>query len=163
VTAVTGAPPDTPVPEAVPVPLLSPALVPRVLFPALRACYGAALLCATGPVLGLATGQPPGQRARTVARILGARHLAQAVLTAWRPRPAVLLAGAGIDACHSASMLAVAAANPRMRRAGMADALAAAAFTAAGSLVSSGPGGGTSPRAAATAGPPPPGSPPARR
>jgi hypothetical protein len=80
------------VPEAVPAPLLSPALVPRVLFPAARACYGAALLCAPGLALGLAT----GQRARAVARILGALHLAQAVRTLWRPRPAVFLAGAGI-------------------------------------------------------------------
>jgi hypothetical protein len=154
---VTGAPPDVPVPEAVPAPLLSPALVPGVLFPALRACYGVALLCAPGPALRLATGQPPGPRGRTVARVLGVRHLAQAVLTAWRPRREVLLAGAGIDACHCASMLALAAADPRMRRAGFADALAAAAFTATGALINSGPGGGTSPRAAAGAGPPPPG------
>ncbi len=158
-----GAPPDAPVPEALPGPLLSPALLPRVLFPAIRACYGAALLCAPGAVLGLATGRPPSQRARTVLRVLGARHLAQAVLTAWRPRPAVLLAGAGVDACHSASMLALAAADPPMRPAGIADAIAAAAFTATGALVSSGPGGGTSPRAAAAAGRLPPGSPPARR
>ncbi len=139
-TATTGAPPDAPIPEAVPAPLLSPAILPRVLFPAARACYGLALLCAPGPLLGLATGQPPSQRARAVARVLGARHLAQAVLTAWRPRPAVLLAGAGVDACHSASMLALAAAGPRMRRAGIADALTAAAFTATGALTGTRPG-----------------------
>jgi hypothetical protein len=145
VTAVKGAgegggtPPDAPVPEAVPAPLLSPALLPCVLLPAFRACYGMALLCAPGPLLGLATGQPPGQRARIVIRVLGARHLAQAVLTAWRPRPAVLLAGAGVDACHSVSMLALAAADPPMRRAGLADALAAAVFTAAGALTGARP------------------------
>ena len=121
-------------PEAVPAPLLSPALISRVLFPAVRACYGAALLCAPGLALGLATGQAPSQRARSVARILGARHLAQAVLTLWRPRPAVFLAGAGIDACHAASMLALAVADPRMRRAGIADAVAATAFTATGAI-----------------------------
>lgn len=134
----TSLPPAAPVPEAVPAPLLCPAPVPRVLFPAARACYGAALLCAPGLALGLATGQAPGQRARMVARILGARHLAQAVLTLWRPRPAVFLAGAGIDACHAASMLALAVADPRMRRAGIADAAIAAAFTATGALTGAG-------------------------
>ena len=134
----TSLPPSTPVPEAVPSPLLSPAVVPRVLFPAARACYGVALLCAPGVMLGLATGEAPSQRARTVARILGARHLAQAALTLWRPRPAVLFAGAGIDACHAASMAALAAWDPRMRRAGIADAVAAAAFTATGALTGAG-------------------------
>ena len=147
----TSLPPATPVPEAVPAPLLHPAL-PRVLFPAARACYGAALLCAPGLALGLATGQAPSQRARTVARILGGRHLAQAVLTLWRPRPAVFLAGAGIDACHAASMLALAAADPRMRRAGIADAAAAAAFTATGALT--GAGAGAASAAVASARPP---------
>ena len=78
----------------------------------------------------------PSRRARSVARILGARHLAQAVLTLWRPRPAVFLAGAGIDACHAVSMVALAAWDPRMRRAGIADA--AAAFTATGALTGAG-------------------------
>jgi hypothetical protein len=131
---VTGMPPDAPVPEAIPAPLLSPVLLARILFPAARACYGTALLCAPGLALGLATGQAPDRRARTVARVLGARHLAQAVLTLCRPRPAVFLAGAGIDACHAASMLALAAAGSHMRRAEIADAFAAAAFTAAGAL-----------------------------
>src|SRR5207248_7968566 len=127
-----GAPPTAPVPEAVPAPLLSPALVPRVLFPAARACYGAALLCAPGLALGLCTGEASSARARTVVRILGARHLAQAVLTMWRPRRAVFAAGTGIDGCHVVSMLALAAADPRLRRAGLADAAAAAASTAVG-------------------------------
>jgi hypothetical protein len=131
-------PPTTPVPEAVPAPLLSPDLVPRVLFPAARACYGAALLCAPGLALGLCTGQASSQRARAVVRFLGARHLAQAVLTLWRPRQVVLLAGAGIDACHAASMLALAARDRRMRRAGIADAAAAAAFAATGALTGAG-------------------------
>jgi len=56
----------------------------------------------------------------------------------WRPRPAVFLAGAGIDACHAVSMVALAAWDPRMRRAGIADAVAAAAFTATGALTGAG-------------------------
>ena len=136
----TSLPPTTPVPEAVPAPLLSPALVSRVLFPAARACYGAALLCAPGLALGLCTGRESSQRARAVVRILGARHLAQAVLTLWRPSPAVLLSGAGIDACHAASMLALAVAEPQLRTAGIADCAAATAFTATGALAGAGAG-----------------------
>jgi hypothetical protein len=127
-----GLPPTAPVPEAVPAPLLSRNLIPRLLFPAARACYGAALLSAPGLALGLCTGEASSQRARAVVRILGARHLAQAVLTLWQPRRKVLAAGAGIDGCHAASMLALAAADPGLRRAGLADAVAATAFTAAG-------------------------------
>ena len=102
--------------------------------------------------IGRATGHANSQRACTVARILGARHLAQAVLTLWRPRPAVLLAGAGIDACHAASMLALAAADPRVRRAGIADAVTAAAFTATGALT--GASAGAASAAVASARPP---------
>lgn len=132
-----GLPPTAPVPEAVPDPLLSRALAPRLLFPAARAGYGAALLCAPGLALGLCTGQASSPRARAVVRFLGARHLAQAVLTLWRPRRKVLAAGAGIDGCHAASMLALAAADPHLRRAGLADAVAATAFTAAGAAIAS--------------------------
>jgi hypothetical protein len=49
----------------------------------------------------------------------------------------VLAAGAGIDGCHAASMLALAAADPSLRRAGLADAVAATAFTAAGAVIAS--------------------------
>ena len=132
-----GLPPTAPVPEAVPARLLSPAQAARLLFPAARAGYGAALLCAPGLALGLCTGQASSERARTVVRVLGARHLAQAVLTLWRPRRKVLAAGAGIDGCHAVSMLALAAADPGLRRAGIADAVAATAVTAAGAAIAS--------------------------
>jgi len=133
----TGLPPTAPVPEAVPAPLLSRTLILRLLFPAARACYGTALLSAPGLALGLCTGGASSPRARAVVRILGARHLAQAVLTLWQPRRKVLAAGAGIDGCHAASMLALAAADPSLRRAGLADAAAATAFTAAGAVIAS--------------------------
>jgi hypothetical protein len=132
-----GVPPTVPVPEAVPAPLLSLALAPRLLFPVARAGYGAALLCAPGLALGLCAGQASSARARAVVRIVGARHLAQAALTMWRPRRTVLTVGAGIDGCHAASMLALAVASPGLRRAGLADAVAAGAFTAAGAAIAS--------------------------
>jgi hypothetical protein len=132
-----GLPPTAPVPEAVPAPLLSRNLIPRLLFPAARACYGTALLSAPGLALGLCTREASSPRARAVVRILGARHLAQAVLTLWQPRRKVLAAGAGIDGCHAASMLALAAADPSLRRAGLADAAAATAFMATGAAITS--------------------------
>jgi hypothetical protein len=61
-----------------------------------------------------------------VARVLGIRHLAQAVITAWAPGPGLAAAGAVADLCHAASMLAFAAANQPLRRAELADALVAA-------------------------------------
>jgi len=63
--------------------------------------------------------------------------IGRAVLTLWRPRRAVLAAGAGIDGCHAVSMLALAAADPVLRRAGIADAATATAFTAAGAAIAS--------------------------
>ena len=137
----TSLPPATPVPEAVPAPLLSPALVPRVLFPAVRACYGAALLCAPGLALGLSTGQAPSPRARCGGpdprRAAPGPGGADALAARARR---CSLAGAGVDACHAASMLALAVADPRMRRAGLTDAVAATALTAAGAVMAAGAG-----------------------
>jgi hypothetical protein len=112
--------------------MTSPA-VARLLLTAVRAGYGTALLCAPGAALRLCTGQPAGQRERFVARILGIRHLAQAAVTAYAPRPEVLTAGVGIDLCHALSMLVLAAADRTMRAAEVADATAAIALAAVGS------------------------------
>ena len=84
----------------------------------------------------LATGRLPGRRACLVARVLGARHLAQAALTAVVPRPGTFAAGGEIDAVHATSMLLLAAASKPERRAALADALAEAAFAAAGLSIS---------------------------
>lgn len=101
---------------------------------AVRAAYGTVLLCAPARAAALAGGAPPDRRVRTVARVLGIRHLAQASVTAWCPCPAVLLLGAGTDVTHAASMLAIAA-RPRRRRAALTDAGAAAVFALAGLFV----------------------------
>jgi hypothetical protein len=122
---------------------LAPVLAPPGSAPAdwalgvatlVRAAYGAALCCAPGAMLRLEGG--PGTAAsagaRTVARILGGRHIVQAVLSAARPTPAVLAAGAGTDVLHSASMIALAALDRPRRRLGLSDSLMAAAFAAGG-------------------------------
>ncbi len=104
----------------------------RLLVPLARAGYGAALLCMPGPMIGVCTGQPPSPRARRVARVLGVRHLTQAALTAWNSGPEVVALGVVVDLLHAASMFALAAAaGQSLRRAELADALAATALAVA--------------------------------
>jgi hypothetical protein len=100
----------------------------------LRAAYGAALCCAPGAMLRLEGGAEADSdpHARAVARVLGGRHLAQALLTAARPTPVVLALGAGSDVLHSASMAALGVLDRPRRRLGLTDGLIAAAFAAAG-------------------------------
>jgi hypothetical protein len=86
-------------------------------------------------VIRACTGQAPSLRARRVARVLGIRHLAQAAITAWAPGPGMVAAGAAIDVCHAVSMLALAAASRPLRRAELADGLAAATLAVAAPAV----------------------------
>jgi hypothetical protein len=109
----------------------------RLLVPLARAGYGTALLVAPGPMIGVVTGQPPSRRARQVARILGVRHLAQAVITVLNPGPEVVALGVVVDLLHAASMFAFAAVVPDLRRAELADALAATALAIAEPSLSS--------------------------
>jgi hypothetical protein len=126
-----------------------------------RAGYGVALIMAPGLVTYLATGRLPGRRGRRVAQVLGARHLAQAAVTAFVPVPDVFALGAEADAAHAASMVMLAAADRAARPAALTDALAEAVFAAAG--LSCGRAAGTRPPAAATGARRPPGSPPGHR
>jgi hypothetical protein len=87
---------------------------------------------APGLVIFLATGRFPGRGARRVAQLLGARHLAQAAVTAAAPLPDVFALGAGADAVHALSMLMLAVASPGARRAALTDALTEALFAATG-------------------------------
>jgi hypothetical protein len=100
-----------------------------------RASYAAVLLCAPGPVIGICTGQPASKLDRRVVRVLGARHLTQAVLTAHSRSSRALGVGALVDLAHAGSMLALAATDQPMRRAELTDALIAAVFAAAGTTL----------------------------
>lgn len=102
-------------------------------FPLIRGTYGLALLGAPGLFLRLA-GRPGDGQARRVARMLGARQLAQAALTAPGPSTATLALGVEVDLAHALSMLGLAVADRRRRRLGYADAAVAAAFAAVGVL-----------------------------
>jgi hypothetical protein len=87
---------------------------------------------APGLVTYLATGRFPSRRARRVAQLLGARHLIQAAVTAFLPVPGVFALGAGVDAVHATSMVALAAADHASRPAALTDAVAETALAAAG-------------------------------
>jgi hypothetical protein len=97
----------------------------------IRAGYGAALLLAPGPTICLATGRRPTHRTAGVARLLGARHLAQTALTAAFPGRATFTLGAQVDTVHAASMLLLATVSPPARRAALTDVLTETAFAAA--------------------------------
>jgi hypothetical protein len=97
-----------------------------------RAGYGAALLLLPGPVIRLCTGRPASHRTRNVARVLGARHLVQAAVTAGSgPSAESLGIGAAIDITHAASMAGLAVADRRVRRVTLTDAMIEIAFAAA--------------------------------
>lgn len=87
---------------------------------------------APGLVTFLATGRFPGRRGRRVAQLLGARHLAQAAITAFVPVPEMFALGAGVDVVHAGSMVVLAAADPVARHAALTDAAAETIFAAAG-------------------------------
>ncbi|MGD0686992.1 MAG: hypothetical protein ABSA03_17985 [Streptosporangiaceae bacterium] len=106
-----------------------------VAFPVLRGAYGVILLLAPGATIRLSGAQPPGPRGRRVTRLLGARHLIQAAVTAAAPNSVVLTVGAQADVAHAASILALAIADRPLRRAGLADGLIAAALAAAGASI----------------------------
>ena len=103
----------------------------------LRFAYGTALLVLPSQSLARATGAPVDRRAAWVARVLGARELAQAELTRHRPTREVLLAGAGVDTLHAASMVGLAAADRERRRLALHNATSAVLF-ALGSLLTAG-------------------------
>jgi hypothetical protein len=67
-----------------------------------------------------------------VARLLGTRHLAQAVLSGLRPTPAVLALGVWVDTTHAGTSLAFAATDRARARAAIIDAVVAAGWAAAG-------------------------------
>ena len=101
----------------------------RVAF--VRATWGFVLLAAPASLTGDG-GRAPGARRRWVLRVLGARHVVQAAVTAWRPTPVVLAAGATTDVLHAASMAALAVGDARWRGRAAADAVLASCFAATG-------------------------------
>ena len=72
-------------------------------------------------------------RAVAVARLLGARHLLEALVTNVRPAPPIARAGAAVDAIHALTAFGFAAAGPRRyRQLAIASGAGATAFALAG-------------------------------
>jgi hypothetical protein len=103
----------------------------RVLSP-LRAGIGVARLAYPHTVIpGLAAGSL-SSRGRKVVRVLGARQVAQAVVTGRAPTPAVLWLGTEVDVAHAATMIGLAVVERRYRRAALVDGAIAMAFALVG-------------------------------
>ncbi|MGT2462601.1 hypothetical protein [Sinomonas atrocyanea] len=94
-----------------------------------RAAYGVTELLAPGAVERLLLGHAPDERARRVIRVLGGRHLLQALVTARGGRTLHRLGG-GVDVIHAVTMAALAGADPRRRRAAAVNAAIALVFAA---------------------------------
>jgi hypothetical protein len=108
-----------------------------------RACYGWLLACAPRRMLRVGTPEPPGSQVVTVTRVLGGRHLLQALLTATAgtagmPPAAVLAAGAAIDAGHALSMAGLAVMSRPMRRAALTDVALETGLATLGLLAAAG-------------------------
>jgi hypothetical protein len=109
---------------------------------AVRAGWATGCLLAPRAVVARLLDLAPDDRwALTAVRLLGARDLAQTALTAAVPAPAVRTAGVWIDSLHAASMLGLAAAGTRYRRAALINFAVAVGWVALGRRRSGPPAG----------------------
>ena len=99
---------------------------------AVRVGWGAALIAAPRPLLrGLARADGPADRvAVAVLRVLGVRHVAQAVAETLGPQPIVRYLGAAVDGLHALTAVGLAVLDPRWRRGALTDTAIAASFAA---------------------------------
>ncbi|OBH44626.1 hypothetical protein [Mycobacterium mantenii] len=98
----------------------------------IRAGWGAVLPAAPAEVLGHLHGVQADRKALVVTRILGARHLTQALLSGVDPGPEVLAAGVWVDTVHSATALGLAVVDRHRARGGLIDAAVAASWAGLG-------------------------------
>lgn len=97
-----------------------------------RLGYGLVLLLAPDRLLKTLTGVRLDRRGRTLARVLGARHLLQAIVSTRAGEGAQRQMGGVVDQMYAASMLGVALLSPRWRRLALIDGAAASLFSLAG-------------------------------
>jgi hypothetical protein len=89
--------------------------------------WGATLVSAPRLVLRLLGGRET-RLAEVVLRVLGARQVLQAAVTAVCPSRVVLIGGVGADGLHALSALGLAVVEPSQARVGLADAGIAATW-----------------------------------
>jgi hypothetical protein len=97
-----------------------------------RMAYGALLLAAPTRVARAYGGDPTDEATTMAARVLGCRHLLQAIVTGNHPGPVRRYGGAMVDALHALSMFTLASMDADHRRPALADGTVAAAFCVAG-------------------------------
>ena len=90
--------------------------------PVMRAAYGVSLLLVPGAMVRVVSGKPADRASTVVGRILGARHLLQALTIERKGTRGWLLVGASIDVTHALSMLGLAALSREHRRPAALDA-----------------------------------------
>jgi len=96
-----------------------------------RGAWGLVMVVAPRPLLS--TVETHGDRAMVwTGRVLGARHLTQAVLSGARPSPEGLAMGVWVDGVHALCALGLAVCSPSRTAAGLADAVAATGWAVAG-------------------------------
>ncbi len=91
----------------------------------LHLCVGVPLLIAPGTLIGDLPNQRVDRAARLFARVLGARHLAEAAILARRHTHDWILAGAAVDAAHALSMILLAWLAPAPRELALSSAAGA--------------------------------------
>jgi hypothetical protein len=99
---------------------------------AARAGWAGVLLLGADRVMAMGGRPPIPAAAIAVARVLGARQLVQAALTAVAPTGSVAGLGALVDGLHAGTNLGLAALSPRWRRLALTDAVIAAGFAVSG-------------------------------
>lgn len=114
---------------------------------AVRVLWGSALLLAPEMVLYDLPHQRIDRPARAFARVLGTRHLIQAVVTSRGGTRGWVRAGAAVDATHAATMVALAALRPDRRKLALTNVATATALAVGG--VAESRGGRSSLRAGA--------------
>ncbi len=104
------------------------------LHPALaaRIAAGSVLLVWPGPTARLLAGRDVACRWIVAARVLGVRHLGEAIAVNIRPSPAATRVGAAVDGIHALTALCFGLAFAADRRLTWINAITAAGFAAAG-------------------------------
>jgi hypothetical protein len=90
------------------------------------------LLLFPRPVLESAAHLRVDSHSAAIARVLGARHLTQAVLSGITPSPEVLALGIWTDAVHAVTAVGLAVSDRSRVRAGLTDAIVAGVWAALG-------------------------------